>query len=310
VTLARSLVIVCALLAAGGCRKTEREPAVPTTTTEPELAAADDGETGSPPEPKLDTPEPLPPDEPPPVPAPFAGRESVRVDELLAALRDEVATVAASPAVRADYEVFLTAFELSHDDELYLDYVRIKIAFEATRAGGLWGLRWTITNEQPNSDLVWAQWQTLALGPAPQTIDELAALPIATADAECDELSALFSFVAQRIGLSRTSEVGLLWPVPNHTVAVWTIAAKSEHPTRVVVPTSQVFLDGAQSLGTREFNPRKQKTIYDYRRQDAANELELPGALASAFVQAVRSHAALGQADLQALRNSREANQY
>jgi hypothetical protein len=272
------------------------------------------------PEPSADEPpariaEPIEPNEPviepaPPPPAPFAGREHVRVDELLAALTEEVPGLAASEAIHRDYEAFLLAFELDDSETLYLDYVRIKLAFEATRAGGWWGLTWDITNEEPRSDLIWAHWQTLELGAAPATIDELAPLPDTTAIAECDELSALFSFIAQRIGLSKTSEVGLLWPVANHTVAVWTVDAKSDEPKRIVIPTSQIFLDGAQTLGTREFNPWRQNKIFDYRRQDAAAKLELPGALASAFVLAVREHGPRPQAELQQLRNDKEARQW
>jgi hypothetical protein len=258
-------------------------------------------------------PEPAPP---PPLPAPFAGREHVRVDELLAALTEEVAVLATSQDIHRDYEAFLLAFELDDSEALYLDFVRIKLAFEATRAGGWWGLTWDITNEEPRSDLIWAHWQTLELGAAPATIDELAPLPDTTAIAECDELSALFAFVAQRIGLSASSEVGLFWPTGNHTVAVWTIhsshssQAKSDKPTRIVIPTSQIFLDGAQTIGTREFNPWRQKTIFDYRRQDAPAKLELPGALASAFVMAVREHGPRPQAELQQLRNDKEARQW
>jgi hypothetical protein len=262
-------------------------PSEPTIAPQPELAKI------------APKPEPAPPE-----PPPFADRERVRVDELLAAISEEVEGVAASPSVRSDYEAFVVAFELqdhADQDELYLDYVRVKIAFEATRAGGWWGLRWKITNEQPNSDKIWAHWQTLDLAVAV----ELGT----TAVAECDELSALFAFVAQRIGLSRRSEVGLLWPTGNHTVAVWTIDRKGDKPTRIVVPTSQVFLDSTQSLGTTAFNPWRQKSIFDYRRQDAADKLELPAALANEFVLAVREYGGRSQAELQELRNAREDGQ-
>jgi hypothetical protein len=301
---ARSL-LACLCLLVSGCVLDRLEAALPRSHEPPAL-----------PEPSTDErpasiAEPIEPIiEPEPEPAPFAGREHVRVDELLAALTEEVPGLAASEAIRRDYEAFLLAFELDDSETLYLDYVRIKLAFEATRAGGWWGLTWDITNKEPRSDEIWAHWQTLELGAAPATIDELAPLPDTTAIAECDELSALFSFIAQRIGLSKTSEVGLLWPVANHTVAVWTIDAKSDEPKRIVIPTSQIFLDGAQTLGTREFNPWRQNKIFDYRRQDAAAKLELPGALASAFVLAVREHGPRPQAELQQLRNDKEARQW
>lgn len=240
--------------------------------------------------------------EPEPEPPAFVGRETVRVDELLAALRDEVPNIAESEAVATDYAAFLEQFELTDDPELYLDYVRIKVAFEATRAGGWWGLRWAITNEDANSDKIWAAWQTLDK-------PELAPLPVITATAECDELSALFAFVAQRIGLSAESDVGLFWPEWNHVVAVWTIHPKSKRPIRVVVPTSQIWLEDEDSLGTEGFNPWKQKRIYDYRRQDADEDLTIPGWLASQFVQAVREHGGRSQAELQVVRNENEERQ-
>ena len=278
-------------------------PAAPLTTS---ASSSQDAPAPAP------TPELQPAPAPPP-PAPFAGREHVRVDELLAALSEELPAIAASDAVRHDYERFLDHFELRERaldlDELYLDYVRVKVAFEATRAGGLWGLAWDITNEQPNSELIWAAWQRADAPPVPATADALAPLPAITAIAECDELSALFAFVAQRIGLSKASEAGLFWPTGNHVVAVWTIDAKGERPVRVVVPTSQIFLDGDQSLGTAGFDPWTQKRIFDYRRQDAAAKLELPASLAAHFILRVRAEAGQSQAELQAARNAREAAQ-
>lgn len=251
--------------------------------------------------------------EPPPEPPAFVGRETVRVDELLAALAEEVPRVAQSEAVAADYAAFLDRFELTDDAddaELYLDYVRIKIAFEATRAGGWWGLHWDITNEMPDSEKIWTAWHELGPSdPVPERASELPAFGSISATAECDELSALFAFVAQRIGLSPISQVGLLWPTGNHVVAVWTIRPKSEDPIRVVVPNSQIFLDEDQSLGTDGFNPWKQKTIYNYRHQDVRNNLTIPAQLASSFVQAVRDHGGRSQAELQTVRNEREEKQ-
>jgi hypothetical protein len=307
----RSL-LACALLIAPGCVLDRLEPELPESHEHEEeehpapLAPSAEQAPASLEEIPASEPAPLAA----PLPAPFAGRERVRVDELLVALADEVAGLAVSDDTLRDYEAFLLAFELQDSQTLYLDYIRIKLAFEATRAGGWWGLAWNITNEEPRSDEIWAHWQTLELGAAPATIDELAPLPDTTAIAECDELSALFAFVAQRIGLSKTSEVGLFWPTGNHTVAVWTIDAKSDAPKRIVIPTSQIFLDGAQTLGTREFNPWRQNKIFDYRRQDAAAKLELPGALASAFVLAVREQGMRPQAELQKLRNDKESRQW
>ncbi|MCA9682650.1 MAG: hypothetical protein KC457_10675 [Myxococcales bacterium] len=249
--------------------------------------------------------------EPKPDPIPFAGAKQVTVAELLAAIETELPAIAASPAVRRDYEALLAdQSKLEDSEELYQDYVRIKVAFEATRDGGLWGLEWDITNQEPRSDRIWEQW----LGVESEALTAMAfngaqGQPPTTAIAECDELSALFAFITQRIGLSRASDVGLFWPGGNHTVAVWTIDARSEHPTRIVVPTTQIFLDEDASLGTHGFNPWKQRKIYDYRRQDAEAELVLPGPLAGAFVQAIRKHGGRSQAELLTLRAERLSSQ-
>lgn len=308
----RPAILACLLLTA--CRP---EPAASATTSTPEddpapaeLAAASE------PTPKPHPLEVIEP--PPPEPTAFPGRETVTVDELLAALRELVDPLAAEPAVQADFASFCEQFELAEaceDPALYLDYVRVKIAFEATRDGGLWGLAWRITNREPRSDEIWAQWQALEL-PTVETLAELDALDALdeqlgaiTAIAECDELSALFAFFARRLGLTRDSEVGLLWPTGNHVVAVWTLAARSEAPTRVVVPTTQIYLDPDASLGDDGFNPWRQRRIYDYRRADAAGELELPATLASYFVAQVARRGGRAQRELQADRGRREARQ-
>ena len=275
----------------------ESEPEPDRVVVEPELAQPELAQ----PEPELalvETPEPIeaPID-------PFPDRTKVSVAELLEALTEQVAYLADSPTLHAEYEEFLTFWKLADDPELYLDYVRIRLAFEATRAGGLWGVTWAITNQQPQSDLVWTQWKQL------DSSDE-APLPEVTAIAECDELSALFAFVVHRIGLSKRSEVGLLWPTGNHTVAVWTLDRKSDKPTRIVVPTSQIYLGRAESLGTGEFNPWRQKNIFDYEREDAKLKLELPAPLAREFVRVVHEQGARPLAELQQQRNERERRQW
>ncbi|TXH69100.1 MAG: hypothetical protein E6Q88_09495 [Lysobacteraceae bacterium] len=234
-------------------------------------------------------------------PLPFAGRETVSVAELFAAMREEAAVIATSPAIGRDYRRLLARHRLREADLALDDYVRVKLAFEATRAGGLWGVAWTVTDRQPQSDAVWAQWRALRLP------DDR--LPDITATAECDELSALFAFVAHGMGVSRKSRLGLFWPTHNHTVAVWMIEhARGE--TRIVAPTSQIFLDGAQSLDTRGFDPTRQRRIYDYRREDAAATTRLPAALARGFIAALRRDGGRGEDELQRNRNARESRQW
>lgn len=230
-----------------------------------------------------------------PEPEPFAGRERVRVDELITELDAIADQMAEEPTVRADYEALLAAKGLTDSEALFRDYVRVKLAFEATRDGGFWHLRWDITNEKPNSEQIWRQW-----GKAAPSDDEA---PVPTAIAECDELSALFAFVAHKLGVRN---VGLLWPQWNHVVAVWTVQSEDGSPVRIVVPTSQIFLGEDESLGTEQFDPWTQKTIFEYRRKDVKDGHRIDAELARFFVVQARRHAQRSQTELQRLRNARD----
>ncbi len=233
---------------------------------------------------------PVEPVEPPP----FEGQKHVRLHELIAELERVAEDMSTRPAVRSDYEALVAQHDLEDSDALFHDYVRVKLAFEATRDGGLWNLRWTITNEQPNSEKIWAQWNKAT---ASDDIEK------PTADAECDELSAVFAFVARKLGVRH---IGLFWPTWNHVVAVWTVQSSDETPVRIVVPTSQIFLGADDSLGTTGFDPWTQKKIYEYRRRDIKDDHRIDAALARFFVQRAREHAGLSQVELQRLRNERD----
>lgn len=235
--------------------------------------------------------------EPAPPPPLFEGQERVTVSELITELDKLVVPISESDAVRADYEALLAAKKLEEGDMSYLDYVRIKIAFEATRGGGWWHLEWKITNKSPNSTRIWEIWSE-----AEPPVGEAKVNPTATA--ECDELSALFAYVVHRMGVK---DVGLFWPRWNHTVAVWTLRrGKDEKDVRIVIPTSQIFLGPEESLGTTEFNPRKQRRIYDYRKLDVKPSFEIPVDLARFFVAQVEKHGRKSQAQLQQERNLRD----
>ena len=101
--------------------------------------------------------------------------------------------------------------------------------------------------------------------------------------------------------------VGLFWPYPNHTVAVWVL-----HPSaggaevRVVVPTSQIFLDVNDSFATRKFNAWHQKTIFEYKRRDAPDNFELPKPLYDFFLQQIDKYAGASDSTLQQIRYLRE----
>lgn len=242
-------------------------------------------------------------------PLPFAGRDSVTLAEWFEALQSELPAIAASDTVRAQFDRLRVKYDLPDDAMLYADFVRVRTAFEATRAGGYWGLEWRVTDRQPQSDHIWAQWRAVQADGAD--------VPPTSAIAECDELSALFAFVARGLGLSKHSRVGLLWPTSNHTVAVWAFdmppgaSEASNHGSqhsrelRIVLPTSQIFLDSAQGLDTDGFDPWVQARIYHYTRRDAPADLRLPAPLARAFVHALRTHGRISSGELQSLRNRR-----
>ena len=230
---------------------------------------------------------------------PFPDREDVTVDELVAAIDTLADELAEAPEVRRDFLELVAAKGLVDSPELYRDYVRVKLAFEATRDGGWWHLHWAITNEQPNSDRIWSQWRA-AGAPDP-------ASPTATAIAECDELSALFAFFARKLGVHG---IGLFWPTWNHVVAVWTVPGvqtEAGSPVRIIVPTSQIFLTQDDTLGTEGFNAWKQKTIYEYRRRDVKGEHRIDAELARFFVRQIAAHGRASQAELQRARNQRDA---
>lgn len=155
-------------------------------------------------------------------------------------------------------------------------------------------MHWSITDQPPNSDRIWGQWKSVARPSFTQQ----------TATAECDELSALFAFLAARAGVQN---VGLFWPYPNHTVAVWTLHPAHSQPVRVVVPTSQIFLTEEDTFDTKKFDPWRQKTIYVYTRRDVSDSLELAKPLFDFFISQLDKYAGASTEALQQIRNLRGA---
>jgi hypothetical protein len=195
--------------------------------------------------------------------------------------------------MRLSFQSFTSAYKVSPDSISYSDFVIVRMLYEATRDAGFWNMHWTITNMPPNSDQVWRQWRSVA-SVSPQT---------PTASAECDELSALYAFLVERMGV-RT--VGLFWPYSNHTVAVWVLHPAGGAEVRVVVPTSQIFLTVNDSFATRQFDPWHQKKIFEYTRRDAPDNFELPKALFDFFLQQVDKYAGASDSTLQQIRYLRE----
>lgn len=195
--------------------------------------------------------------------------------------------------MRAGYQSFLSAHQLAPGSIDYSDFVLVRLLFEATRDAGFWNLHWSITDQPPNSDNIWRQWQNVK---NPSALSS-------TATAECDELSALYAFLAERAGIKG---VGLFWPAPNHTVAVWMVRPRAGPVIRVVVPTSQIFLDETDFFDTKKFDPWHQKTIYEYTRRDVPDSFELRKTLCDFFLEQVDKYGGATDGTLQQLRYARE----
>lgn len=204
--------------------------------------------------------------------------------------------LAESEVLKREFSELQKLHGIADSQEMYHDFLRVRLAFEATRDSGLWQIRWNITHKEPNSDLIWAQWQTLQ--PA-NFFDEHQ--PQSTATAECDELSALFALIVRSLGVK---EVGLFWPTSNHTVAVWMPKGIDGKRLRIVVPTSQIYLSEKATLGTKEFDPYTQKTIYQYRRKDVESDYKIPANVAKMMLDQVEKYGAETSTVLQEKRNA------
>jgi hypothetical protein len=214
--------------------------------------------------------------------------------KLLLVLHQKASALESSPGMRSSFESFLASHKLPSDSVRYSDFVLARLLFEATRDAGLWNLHWSITDQPPNSDRIWQQWKSIT---RPSVLQS-------TATAECDELSALYAFLATRAGLK---DVGRFWPYPNHTVAVWVVQPTNHPAVRVVVPTSQIFLTDVDMFDTKSFDPWRQKQIYPYTRRDVPDTYVLSEGLFQFFVQQIDKYAAASDATLQRLRYLREA---
>jgi len=229
-----------------------------------------------------------------PAAQPRASTPSPTLAGLLAGLREVATTLEATAGMKAGYAALLRKNGLTEAGLPYADFVAVRLLYEATRDAGFWNLQWRITNREPRSDEIWKQWQRVA-----------ASTPLRpTATAECDELSAVFAFLARSLGVRG---VGLFWPTYNHTVAVWQIRTPTRPPVRVVVPTSQIFLAETDTFGTDRFDPWRQRTISEYTRRDAALDLRLPAPLLAFFLAEAKRYGGASDDALQRLRYLREA---
>jgi hypothetical protein len=191
--------------------------------------------------------------------------------------------------MRLGFQTFTSAYKIPPTAIRYSDFVMVRLLYEATRDAGFWNVHWTITNLPPNSDQVWRQWKA---------VREVSPLT-PTASAECDELSALYAFFAERSGVRR---VGLFWPFSNHTVAVWVFHPQNGAEGRVVVPGSQIFLEVNDSFATRKFNPWQQETIFEYKRRGVSDSFEIPRPLFDFVLRQIDKYAGASDSTLQQIR--------
>jgi len=218
---------------------------------------------------------------------------NTQLGQLISRIRIKAKQLESSNGMRQGFRSFTTAYKVAPNSVSYTEYVLVRLLYEATRDAGFWNMHWTITNMPPNSDQVWRQWKGVR---SPSFVTP-------TASAECDELSALFAFLVGRAGVKG---VGLFWPYPNHTVAVWVIHRAQGTDVRVVVPTSQIFLDVTDSFGTRKFNPWHQKSVFEYKRRDAPDSFEFSKPLFDFFLAQIDKYAGASDSTLQQLRYLRE----
>jgi hypothetical protein len=194
------------------------------------------------------------------------------------ALAAQVALLDTS-ALQGAFAAFAARHELDPETPgLREDFMRLWVAFEATRDGGWWRLRWDITDQQPSSSRIWKDWRRSP----PQS-----AFAAASAVAECDEITALFSVTARRLGVRG---VGLFYPTWNHVIAGWTPAALAERSgTRVVlIPTTQIFQGCEATFDQTSFAVPKR--VYEYPRYDVQDRSEIPRELAAFLLGQVRAY--------------------
>lgn len=201
-------------------------------------------------------------------------------------MRAQIRVLASENAAREEYESFVRRHNLKKLS--YYSYLKSKVAFECARDAGLWHIGYDITDQEPSSSQIWAQWKKYRGAP----------LGI-TAYAECDEVSALYAVLARRLGVNG---IGLFWPQSNHTVAVWKLEGK-----RIVVPTTPIFLERHDGFDCQGFDPQSQAVIYDYTAPDINSRTRLPTPLVRFFLAQVKNYGGASQELLHELRYLREA---
>lgn len=177
--------------------------------------------------------------------------------------------------------------------KLRQDFTRLWALFEATRDGGWWRLRWQITDQEPTSQQIWKAWQR---SPPTQSF------ATASAVAECDEITALFSVTARRLGVRG---VGLFYPTWNHVIAGWAPEGVDQRQPGgvVLIPTTQIFQGCPATFDQTSFKPPKH--VYEFPKVDVKDSAEIPASLAAFLLEQVRAYGEASPALLALIRTKR-----
>jgi len=177
--------------------------------------------------------------------------------------------------------------------KLRQDFTRLWTLFEATRDGGWWRLRWQVTDQEPTSQQIWKAWQRSPPTPGFAT---------ASAVAECDEISALFSVTARRLGVRG---VGLFYPTWNHVIAGWAPEGVDQRTGGgvVLIPTTQIFQGCPATFDQTSFKPPKH--VYEFPKVDVKDSAEMSRPLAVFLLEQVRAYGEASPALLALIRTKR-----
>jgi hypothetical protein len=182
-------------------------------------------------------------------------------------------------ALRGGFEAFAARHQVDPSTpQLWQDFTRLWLVFEATRDGGWWRLRWDVTDQEPTSVVIWKAW--MRAPPAHAFATE-------SAVAECDEITALFSVAARRLGVRG---VGLFYPTWNHVIAGWAPEALARPGAQnvVLIPTTQIFQGCPSTFDETTF--RVPKRVYEFPKVDVRDATEMPPSLAHFLLEQVRAY--------------------
>jgi len=210
--------------------------------------------------------------------------ETISVEEFRTRLKTTL-DEATTSWIDADRHAFCARYpsERCESPEFAREYKRVRLLFEATRDGGFFRLRWAITNHEPSCRDILHAWE----------VESPISQPSATA--ECDELSALFAYLARLVDVKNA---GLWWPRWNHVVGLWRPEAFGTNTPIVVVPTSQIFLTCREGWDTRGLGTPKKMAPYSQR--DLSKPLSIT--IANRLLQSIQTYAPLRPDLLNAVR--------